>query len=54
MENYFELFGIPVQLQVDTNALRPTFFALSRKFHPDFLSAARPGSNRKHWKKRPC
>lgn len=37
MENYFELFGIPVQLQVDTNALRPTFFALSRKFHPDFF-----------------
>ncbi|MFM7672899.1 MAG: Fe-S protein assembly co-chaperone HscB [Bacteroidota bacterium] len=37
MENYFELFDIPVQLQVDTRALRPTFFALSRQYHPDFF-----------------
>ncbi|MBM3432991.1 MAG: hypothetical protein FJX92_08355 [Bacteroidetes bacterium] len=42
MENYFELFGIPVQLQVDINQLRPSFFALSRKFHPDFFIGRSP------------
>lgn len=42
MENYFELFGIPVQLQVDINKLRPNFFALSRKFHPDFFVGRSP------------
>ncbi len=37
MENYFDLFDIPVQLRVDTTALRSKFFALSRQFHPDFF-----------------
>lgn len=37
MENYFELFAIPVQLNVELNALRPKFFELSRRFHPDFF-----------------
>ena len=34
--NYFELFEIPVQLQVDTKSLYPKFIALSKKYHPDF------------------
>ena len=34
--NYFELFGIPVQLEVDTTALTRKFFELSRTYHPDY------------------
>lgn len=37
---YFELFGIPVQLRVDTRSLSARFFALSREFHPDFHAQA--------------
>jgi molecular chaperone HscB len=37
MENYFDLFEIPIHLNVDTQALRPKFFALSRASHPDFF-----------------
>lgn len=33
--NYFELFGIPVQLKVNTTELSKKFFELSRKYHPD-------------------
>jgi molecular chaperone HscB len=33
--NYFELFEIPIQLQVDTTELKRKYFELSRKFHPD-------------------
>ncbi|MFP5042175.1 Fe-S protein assembly co-chaperone HscB [Parasediminibacterium sp. JCM 36343] len=38
--NYFELFNIPVNLLVDTLALKKQFYVLSRKFHPDFFSTA--------------
>jgi molecular chaperone HscB len=34
--NYFELFEIPPQFEVDTKKLKPKFLELSRKFHPDF------------------
>lgn len=34
--NYFELFGIPPQFEINTQRLKPTFIALSRKYHPDF------------------
>ena len=37
---YFELFGIPVSLQVDTAQLAKTYFQLSRQFHPDFHTNA--------------
>lgn len=37
---YFELFGIPVQLNPDTKALRSRFFELSRALHPDFYAKA--------------
>lgn len=35
--NYFELFEIPVQLNVDKATLPLKFFELSRKYHPDFF-----------------
>ncbi|NOT52303.1 MAG: Fe-S protein assembly co-chaperone HscB [Chitinophagaceae bacterium] len=35
--NYFELFEIPVQLQVDKAGLPKKYFELSRKYHPDFF-----------------
>ena len=37
MENYFDLFEVPMQLKVDPNTIRPRFFALSRTYHPDFF-----------------
>src|SRR5688572_20618902 len=40
--NYFEIFGIPVQLKVEKNELPKKFFELSRKFHPDFYANATP------------
>jgi molecular chaperone HscB len=36
--NYFEIFGIPIQLKVDKNELPKKYFELSRKFHPDFYA----------------
>ena len=38
--NYFELFEIPVSLQVDKNVLAKKYFELQKKFHPDFFSQA--------------
>ena len=38
--NYFELFGIPVSLTVNKAALTPTYFALQKKFHPDYFGNA--------------
>ena len=35
--NYFELFGIPVQLKVDKSSLSHKYFELSRKYHPDYF-----------------
>jgi len=40
--NYFELFGISIQLQVDKTSLPEKYFELSRQFHPDFYSNATP------------
>src|SRR5687767_10466041 len=34
--NYFELFELPPTLKPDPAELRKKFFALSRKFHPDY------------------
>jgi molecular chaperone HscB len=33
--NYFELFDIPVQLNVNSASLSKRFFELSRQYHPD-------------------
>ncbi len=40
--NYFEIFGIPVQLKVEKNELPKKYFELSRKFHPDFYANTTP------------
>lgn len=39
--DYFELFSLPRHLYIDTAALENSFYAQSRKFHPDRF-AARP------------
>ena len=39
--SYFDLFGLPRHLHLDLAALEKTFYAQSRKFHPDRF-AARP------------
>lgn len=36
--NHFELFEIPVSLKPDTQQLKQKFYALSRKYHPDFYT----------------
>ena len=38
--DYFELFEIPVQLDVDISGLKQKFFELSKKFHPDYHAGA--------------
>jgi molecular chaperone HscB len=40
--NYFEIFGIPVQLKVNKTGLPAKYFELNKKFHPDFYSNATP------------
>jgi molecular chaperone HscB len=35
--NYFELFEIPVSLQVDKALVRRKYFELSKKYHPDYF-----------------
>ncbi len=35
---YFELFEIPVALQVSVADIKPKFYQLSRQYHPDFFS----------------
>ncbi len=38
--NYFELFELPLSLNVDRKALSSKYFALQKKYHPDFFSNA--------------
>ncbi len=38
--NYFELFGIPVSIVVDTAALAKKYFELQKQNHPDFFTQA--------------
>lgn len=45
--NYFEIFGLPIQLKVDKTDLPKRFFELSRKFHPDFYANATPSEKEK-------
>ena len=45
--NYFEIFGLPVQLKIDNALLPARFFELSRKFHPDFYANAIPAEQEK-------
>lgn len=36
--NYFELFEMPVSLQINKKALSAKYFELQKKYHPDFFS----------------
>lgn len=36
MQNYFDFFGLPVAPAIDKAALKKTFYANSKRFHPDF------------------
>jgi molecular chaperone HscB len=36
--NYFEFFGIPISFKIDKSALKRTFYANSKKYHPDFFT----------------
>jgi len=38
--NYFELFEIPVSLQIDNNELKKKYLELQKKYHPDFSPEA--------------
>lgn len=38
MPDYFEAFGLPRQLEIDTKDLEKKFYALSRKLHPDLFA----------------
>ena len=37
--NYFEFFSLPPKLAIDTAALEKSFYALSRRLHPDRFAA---------------
>jgi molecular chaperone HscB len=36
--NYFELFELPVSLQIDKNILSKKYVALQKRYHPDFFT----------------
>ena len=38
--NYFEVFGLPRLLGIDTGALEKKFHQLSRQYHPDYYTTA--------------
>jgi molecular chaperone HscB len=38
--NYFEVFGLPKRLNLDSKELERTFHELSRKYHPDYFTNA--------------
>src|SRR5438552_9775134 len=40
--DYFEVFGLPRLLGIDTAALEKTFHQLSRTYHPDYFTTASP------------
>jgi molecular chaperone HscB len=40
--NYFTFFSLPAKLELDTVALEKSFYALSRRLHPDRFAAKSP------------
>ncbi len=38
--NYFDLFGLPVSFRPDAQALKKSYYKLSRQYHPDFHTDA--------------
>lgn len=45
--NYFEMFGLPRHLNIDTAVLEKQFYRISRKLHPDMY--ARATSQEQEW-----
>ena len=41
--NFFELFEIPPTMQVNLAELKPIFFRLQKKYHPDYNGSGDPG-----------
>lgn len=37
MLNYFEFYGLPLRFNPDRSVLKQQFYALSKKYHPDFF-----------------
>lgn len=37
MENYFELYNIPISFSPNKEEVKRQYFALSKKYHPDFV-----------------
>ncbi|HUF93323.1 MAG TPA: Fe-S protein assembly co-chaperone HscB [Candidatus Limnocylindria bacterium] len=42
--DYFEVFGLPRKLGIDTAALQRRFYELAREHHPDFHQASAPAA----------
>ena len=38
MSNYFELYGLPLSFSPDQSLVKKQFYALSKKYHPDFFA----------------
>src|SRR5687767_2375551 len=38
--DYFQVFGLPRALGIDTGGLEKTFHELSRRYHPDYFTTA--------------
>ncbi len=36
--NYFEFYDLPITFQLDETALKKTFYANSKRYHPDFFT----------------
>ncbi|HWR37344.1 MAG TPA: Fe-S protein assembly co-chaperone HscB [Clostridia bacterium] len=45
--DFFSFFGLPRKLNIDLNQLERSFYALSRKLHPDIY--ARSAEDEQHW-----
>lgn len=40
--NYFELYGLPVLMKIDSAEIKAKFYELSRQYHPDFHAQSDP------------
>ncbi|MBC7828757.1 MAG: co-chaperone Hsc20 [Chitinophagaceae bacterium] len=38
--NYFELYGLPVLMKVNSSEIKQKFYELSRQYHPDYYAKA--------------
>ena len=44
--NYFELFDIPVSLNIDKAAITKKYVELQKKYHPDFFTQENAAMNK--------